>query len=153
MFSLGPTVPSSSEPNKLPSWVWNASYTFQNTAQKTRFCICLPRELTLHTGLQMEHEASFRRRIDIEQLPLFQRLIACDTTSSNPPHTPYFVLGWAEGVPPKWTDSTPAEDGYGKKILYAIAQSNMDLLRIRIEDNSQWGSITESHVRDTRSNN
>lgn len=119
-------------------------YVFENTA-RARFCIRLPLKPTMHTVLRMEHEASFCRRIDIEQLPLFQWTIACDTTSNDPLHTPYFALGWAEGVPLSWTDSTPAEEGDRKKILHAIGQSSIDLLRVCTEGNITMASGLDSH--------
>ncbi|KAI1173342.1 hypothetical protein F4777DRAFT_558127 [Nemania sp. FL0916] len=108
-------------------------YVFKNTTLKIRFCIHLPGDLSTHTTLQLEYEASIRRKINKAQLPLFQRLLSWDATSSNKLNMPYMAINWAEGASLKWTDSITAEEGDRKKILHAVAQSCMDLLRIQTE--------------------
>ncbi len=111
----------------------NIECASENTTQETRFCIRLPRDPSWHTGQQLKQEAALRRRIDVERLPLFRRLIAHDITSGNPPGTPCSALSLADGVSLKWTDSTPAEMSHRENS--------------QCHGSSRYGSTQDSHAR------
>ncbi|KAK4038465.1 hypothetical protein C8A01DRAFT_17461 [Parachaetomium inaequale] len=108
-----------------------AIYALEDEEKSRRLCLRTPRNRTgCHVALVLEREAEVRRRIDAARIPLFQPLIAYDPTTENSIKAPYLALGWADGSPLKWSDAYPATNDR-KSVIQAVANANLDLLRVQ----------------------
>jgi hypothetical protein len=97
---------------------------------KRRLCIRLPRLVTkLYTSLLLSREVDLRQRIESANVYPFQKLITFDASYDNALQSPYMILGWADGKPLSWTDSSPEGD-FRKTVLRKIANASLDLLKV-----------------------
>ena len=112
-------------------------YALELEIQSRRVCIRVPKEaLKPHTGMRLMQEADLRRRIDTANISVFQPLIQFDPSMDNLLHTPYMLLGWADGGLLAWSENSPSLPDLRHRILRAVADASLDLLQVR-----QTGSL------------
>ena len=106
-------------------------YPFESTASRTRLCVRIPRNsASPYASVLLQREADIRRRIEAAQIELVQPVIAVHPTADNPLHTPFLVLGWADGSPLDWSDVLPSDEGVRQHVLRSIANTSLELLRV-----------------------
>ena len=107
-------------------------YALELEIQSRRVCIRVPKEaLKPHTGMRLMQEADLRQRIDTANISVFQPLIHFDPWTDNLLHTPYMLLGWADGDLLAWSETSPSLPDLRHRILRAVADASLDLLQIR----------------------
>ena len=84
-----------------------------------------------HTAQMVETEVKHRQAIEREKIGRFQQLVSHSSYCDNPVQAPFVALKWADGTP-LVTDSSAADEQDRDKVIRAIAQTNMDLLMVRM---------------------
>lgn len=124
-------------------------YTLEAEADARRLCVRTPKKPHGPSiSLQLRQEAEIRSRVDTACINLFQPLIASDLSADNLLNTPYLVLGWADGSPLRWSDTIPPDEGTRRKVLHAVANASIDLLRVY-----ESGAISDNSLMDDDANN
>ncbi|KAG6000617.1 hypothetical protein E4U54_001358 [Claviceps lovelessii] len=75
-------------------------------------------------------EAELRQRIDRARIAFSQPFLAFSGTVDNPIGCPFLVLGWVDGSPLRWSVSVPASNVERHRVIRAVANAGLDLLRI-----------------------
>jgi len=106
-------------------------YAMELMETRRRVCVRLPRVVPgPHTSFLPQREADLRRRIALADVHLFQPLITFDPSSDNIIQYPYMILGWADGTPLSWSDTSPGDRNLRNNVLRAVANASLDMLRV-----------------------
>lgn len=107
-------------------------YAMEVGEEHRRICIRIPKVATgPHTSLLLDREVDLRRRIELAKIHHFQPLITSDSSVNNPLQSPYMMLGWADGRPLSWSDSSPSQKELRRNVLRSVANASLDMLRVQ----------------------
>ena len=98
---------------------------------KDRLSIRIPRAVLTDAAQMVENEVFFRKSMDREGVPYCQRLIGHDSSSHNTLQRPYIALQWTDGIQLEWSDTYPPDAEQRNKIIKAISEFNIALLRVQ----------------------
>lgn len=79
----------------------------------------------------LQNEIKNRKKIGMHQINRFQKLLGFGPTQDSVVRVPFVLLEWAHGRPLVWTDALPSNLFDRERIIFAVANTTMDLLRVQ----------------------
>ncbi|KAL5606855.1 uncharacterized protein BROUX77_004048 [Berkeleyomyces rouxiae] len=105
-------------------------YVLQGTSRQ-RYSLRIPTHLSHHSKddivRAVQHQVGLLRRLADSGFSWSPRLMAESTEFDNPLGSPYMVVGWIEGRPLRWNDTSPSDRRLRNKVLWQMADIILEL--------------------------